>query len=143
MTFGLEGDERGPSPLSQGPEDRTSLGLLVLLPVRGQRAEDGEGHKGGLKPSAPNKVIKGHEGVLPCAHPLPEPQLSSVLSSRSREPSAKGEGCQHSSCESCQFRTSEKGPMVWSHKPTTALQSITVVKACLTKPAWMPSAAYS
>lgn len=43
-------------------------------------------HKGGLKPPDLDKVIKGHEGVLPWAHLLPEPQPPSVLNSRSRDP---------------------------------------------------------
>lgn len=36
------------------------------------------GHKGGLKPFDLHKVIKGHEGVLPRAHLLTEPQPPSV-----------------------------------------------------------------
>lgn len=35
-------------------------------------------HKGGPNPSDLDKAIKGHEGVLPRAHLLTEPQLPSV-----------------------------------------------------------------
>lgn len=43
-------------------------------------------HKGGLKPPDLDKVIKGHERVLPCAHLLPEPQPPSVFNNRNRDP---------------------------------------------------------
>ena len=116
---GLRRDGTGYSSLPQGPKRGQAPGLMALLQVKRAEGRGQTGPRGGLKPSTPDKVIKGHEGVLPCAPPLPEPQPPSMLSSRSR---ALCRSCQHGSWENCCLWPRKKRPTAWPHVPATALK---------------------